>query len=121
MNNYQITNLEISTQVRHAMVTKGWSLRMCCEEFNQKHKRQIKGGSVEALNKDFLSRIRQNKFDIVSERVFLLCYFLNISLDLRDHKIKDTFNKEFTKLNQLVSKNPKIEKKLKSLLNNLIT
>lgn len=119
MNKSKLTNLEISLAVNNSLESKGWSVRYCCEAFNKANAEKISRSEILAIDKDFVQRIRRNKFQVVTTRVSDLCDFLKIDIREESNLVNHPFLKEFHVLEEVVKHNPKLEKKLRTLLSNV--
>lgn len=119
MNTSKLTNLEISFAVKKALNAKGWSVRRCCEAFNIKYLEKIETSEMVPMDKDFIQRVKQNKFEVVNRRVSNLCDFLKINLDREQKPFKNTLSDEFYALEIAIQNNPKLEKTIKELLANI--
>lgn len=119
MNKSKLTNSEISLAVNQSLENKEWSVRYCCEAFNYEHAEKIARSEISAMDKDFIQRVRRNKFQVVTTRVSDLCDFLKIDLREKSNPINHPFIKEFHVLEDVVKHNPKLEQKLRALLSNV--
>ena len=119
MNNSKLTNSEISLAVRQAIKDRHFSVRACSDAFNLARQDEICSKKIEAMDKDFIQRIRSNKFKVVTERVSNLCDFLGIDINKKPPSIQNVFINEFDVLQKIVLSNPEMEKKLRSLLSNV--
>jgi len=81
--NLKYSNEEISLMVDNALTMKQLSIRECVSRFNERYAKDIINKTMEPLNKDFLQRLRRNKFEVVSKRVRDICLFLEIDLGTR--------------------------------------
>ena len=80
LNNYTLTNKEISELVESRLSEKRLTIRACVELYNSKRQRSESLKHLPALNKDFVCRVKNNNFDVANERVAKLCDFLGINL-----------------------------------------
>ncbi|MES2013994.1 MAG: hypothetical protein V4445_09590 [Pseudomonadota bacterium] len=119
MNKSKLTNYEISLAVNNAIETNGWSVRHCCDAFNREHALQIARSEFLAMDKDFIQRVRNNKFQVVTTRVSNLCDFLKVDIREQSNPVNHPFIKEFHVLENVVRQNPKLEHKLRALLSNV--
>lgn len=118
MNSSSLTNFELSKAVDDSLRARKWSVTTCCNEFNAFYQNDINTGGVKKLNKDFVHRVRKNNFSVVGGRVELLCGFLKI--DLEGSKVEvSRLKNEIEIVERVISKNPKIESKVKDLLRNI--
>lgn len=118
MNEFNLSNQEISRQVARGLKRRGWSLRSCVGHYNNKRMLHARYKLQPELNKDFLLRVKNNNFDIANERVALLCDFLEIRLDGRSapqHRLQ----KEFDRVESLLDKNPQLASHVSDLLNSI--
>lgn len=123
MNKYTLTNYEISLAVKHALKQKQWSVRTCCAKYNELHEslnNRNNTGKI-FMEKDFVQRIKNNQFNVVSKRVAALCNFLGI--DLENGNICNqitSIREDFLKFEKAIVKNPLLEAKARKLLRNII-
>lgn len=118
MNEFNLSNQEISQQVSRGLRRRHWSLRSCVKHYNNKRMLNARYKLQPELNKDFLLRVKNNNFDIANERVALLCDFLEIKLDERSvsqHRLQ----KEFDRVESLLDKNPQLASHVSALLNSI--
>jgi hypothetical protein len=97
-----LTNYEISQHVELVLQTKKWTVRKCAEAFNCWASEQ----SIElTVDKDFVQRVKSNKFKIQNDRVLKLCDFLNIPSreENTPNAINGRFKKELKELELLAS------------------
>jgi len=118
MNNCKLTNQEISQAVIDALASKKWSVVDCCISYNAMYSKEIKGKALAEMKKDFVHRIRKNRFSVVSKRVASLCDFLGINLEM-EKTSSFHLQKEIENIEQVIRKNPSIEIKIKDLLKNV--
>jgi diphthamide synthase subunit DPH2 len=114
-----LSNLEISIAVNDALKARGWSVRKCSESFNINYLDEIKTFKVSAMDKDFIQRVKQNKFKVVNNRVLNLCDFLNINLKDERKSFEYILSDEFHAIEVAIRKNPSIEKQIRELLVNI--
>lgn len=97
-----LTNYEISQHVEQALETKKWTVRKCAEAFNYWSSEQSIGLTID---KDFVQRVKSNKFRIQNDRVLRLCDFLNIPSreENTPNAINGRFKKELKELELLAS------------------
>jgi diphthamide synthase subunit DPH2 len=114
-----LTNLEISIAVNNALKARGWSVRKCSESFNINYLDKIRTSNISAMDKDFIQRVKQNKFKVVNKRVLLLCDFLNINLKRENTSFEYILSDEFHAIEVAIRKNPSIEKQIRELLANI--
>lgn len=114
------TNSQISQMVSEALIVRGWSVRECVDKFNRLHGKAIKKGEEQKLNKDFVQRVRSNRFSVVSKRIDALCRFLEIDIYCFAPSVQHLTN-EFISLDQVVIDNPKIKQAVKSLLQGVLS
>lgn len=112
MSELNLTTSEISVAVDRSLKDRGWTILDCCQAYNAAQK-----GS-KPLQKDFVQRIRKNKFSVISDRVVDLCRFLQIETDRPARVIK--LQQELEAVEALLKSNPSLEPKVKKLLNNLL-
>lgn len=79
------TKYTLSRQIRHAVKQQHGSLYSCVKSFNNKYIKEISSGEIQRLNKDFVSRLQQGKFKVVSERISIICEFLDIDIHSPSH------------------------------------
>lgn len=120
MKNINLTNQEISSLVSSELRRREWSVRHCCEEFNRLWYAEIASGESLSLDKDFVQRVKNCNFKVLSDRIVDLCLFLSIDLCSEkkiqaEHHLKD----EFILLENAVRANPAIKRDLKAILTNL--
>jgi len=115
------TNYELSLLVKQGLETKGWSLRFCCNHFNNKRLGDIKEGKIKPIDKDFIRRITANDFKVQSDRVLDFCDFLEINvLQKFEGQIqKNVFHKEVETIEKAVKQKPELEKTVRNLLENI--
>jgi hypothetical protein len=118
MNYKKLTNFQIAEQVKNELFRQGLSLRKCCEAFNAEYSAEIKAG-FPCLDKDFVQRIKNNNFEINSERVSKLCDFLNIDVPKHQSQEESKLKQEFLQIEAAVQSNPSIEKQIRGLLKNI--
>lgn len=119
MNKSVLTNQEISFSVNQTLKNKEWSVRDCCKAFNLANAERIKRSEITSMDKDFLQRVRSNKFQVVTKRVSDLCDFLKIDLGKNIDQKTSAFLTEFRALEDVVKNNPKLELTLRNLLLNV--
>ncbi|MBR7777946.1 hypothetical protein [Undibacterium rugosum] len=119
MNTSHLTNLEISSAVKQALKDRSWSVRACSDAFNATYSDEIKRNEIELMDKDLIQRVRNNKFQVVTNRVSNLCDFLEIDLKKTTPSIYSAFIKEFDAIERVVQRNPKLEQKIRALLSNV--
>ncbi|WP_392562261.1 hypothetical protein RHO12_01885 [Orbus sturtevantii] len=118
--NLKYSNEEISFMVDNALAMKKLSIRECVRRFNEKHAQDIINNTIEPLNKDFLQRLRRNKFEVVSKRVRDICLFLEIDLGTRQSiKLRSSLTDQFMKFEQMLMVHPELEEKITRLLTNV--
>jgi len=111
-----VSTFIISQRVEQKITALGLSVRSCCNRFNDEYKEDIEAKRIKPLKKDFVQRVRRNKFSTTSDRVLKLCDFLNVVLDdkrLNEQEISD----EAKIVDRLILERPD----LKPQLNKLIT
>jgi hypothetical protein len=122
MNTCNLTNYEISVAVKKALKQKQWSVRHCCKMYNENIQLiDSNYQNINPLDKDFVQRVRNNKFSVVTKRVVALCDFLGI--DLKRNKVVNCvtlLEDEFIKFEKIISNNPLLEEKARKLLKNII-
>ncbi|GHA70390.1 hypothetical protein GCM10009007_08910 [Formosimonas limnophila] len=119
MNNFKITNLDISIAVKNAVKEQHKTVRACANAFNLRHSGEIKGKGWKKIDKDFVQRICSNQFSVVTPRVSNLCAFLKIDLGAQPTPERSVFTNEIAALDRVVQHNPDLEKTLRSLLLNV--
>ncbi len=82
-----LTDKELSKAVDLALREDGRSLEKICDDYNSMYSKEISQRTVRPLNKDFVSRLRNNRFKVRSERVLLFCDFLGINLNKEKSQI----------------------------------
>lgn len=118
MNNYKLTNKQISHAVTNSLNSRHWSVTTCCESFNKRFKQELKAGAMMKMDKDFVHRVRKNQFSVVSKRVVFLCEFLEVDLNSsgeNQYRLKE----EMEIVERAICKNPSIEGKVRLLLKNI--
>lgn len=118
MNYKKLTNFQISELVKSELFRQGFSLRKCCEAFNSEYADEIQAG-FPCLDKDFVQRIKNNNFEINSERVSKLCDFLKIDVPRHQTQEESKLRQEFLQIEAAVRSNPLIEKQVRGLLKNI--
>ena len=118
MNCNDLTNFQISERVKFELTKRGLSLRKCCDGFNSKYKADIEAGSP-PLDKDFVQRIKKNKFEVSSKRVSKLCDFLGISVSTTNAPRELKLRKEFLQIEDAIQGNPELERQVRGLLRNI--
>lgn len=115
------TNYELSLLVKQVLEKKEWSLRCCCNQFNNKYKNEIKKGQIKPIDKDFVRRITANDFKVQSDRVLDFCIFLGINVSEKLDKVitKNLFHKEVETIEKAVLEKPELEKTVRDLLRNI--
>lgn len=73
----------------------------------------------EELNKDFLLRIKNNKFEIANQRVSVLCDFLEIELEPQIPS-QEHFQKEFERVASLIASKPHLKAQVRILLEGIV-
>ena len=85
-------------------------------------------GEKSPMNKDFISRAKNNGFKVVSPRVLDLCELLDVNpyevsaKTINKNQVEDPFEhlkKEFEKVEKIVRKRPDLEKKVKTILRSI--
>lgn len=119
---------QLSADIKVAVKRKGFTLAECVEAFDNRYKTEIEEGEKSPMNKDFISRAKNDGFKVVSQRVLDLCEFLDVNPYEADTKTtgmgqaEDPFGhlkKEFEKVEQIVRKRPDLEKKVKTILRSI--
>lgn len=122
MSEASVSCMQISLLVDEALKKKGWSVRRCATEYRARYKTEIEAKSLPRMSKDTVYRIRTNNFEVVNSRVEALCNFLGIDVFKSSERVfpkpskTSKFANEFAKVEELVEKQPKLEKTIKSLL-----
>ena len=94
-------------------------MQQCCEEFNKTYAKQISTKAVRPLGKDFVQRVRTNKFKVISARIAQFCDFLNI--DTSEHlTYTSVIQTEIHLVEEVIKNNPSFEKDIKDLLRNIV-
>jgi len=118
MNNFNLSNKQISESVSDKLKELGWSLRRCVKEYNSQRKFNSSYKQLPELNKDFLLRVKNNNFDVANNRVAQLCDFLKIDVvTTSEPKLK--LHNEFERIEALLKDNPHLFSELSSLLNSI--
>ena len=99
---------------------RGWSLRECVKLYNYKRLTSDKLQEQPPLNKDFLYRIKKNKFEVANQRVAQICDFLEINLKESTGEHRKIFENEFQRVELLVTQNPNLKKQVQNLLNSVL-
>lgn len=73
-----LTDKELSKAVDLALREDGRSLENICNDYNSMYLKEIQKGKRKPLNKDFISRLRNNRFKVRSKRVLFFCEFLGV-------------------------------------------
>ena len=120
MNSSNLTNSQISERVKQALKMKEMSVRRCCELFNASGFSEFHDHKKMVIDKDFVQRIKQNKFSVVSLRVSKLCEFLEIDLKAGTPSKTHGMSEQFHLLEKVIEKNPELEITLKALLANVV-
>lgn len=113
-----LTNYEISQYVEQALESKNWTVRRCAEAFNDWASEQ----SINlAIDKDFVQRVKSNKFKIQNNRVLKLCDFLNIPSREKNtpNASNCRFKKELKEL-ELLASNEEMTKIIGAVLKDVI-
>lgn len=122
MSEASVSCMQISLLVDEALKKKDWSVRRCAIEYRARYKTEIEAKSLPRMSKDTVYRIRTNNFEVVNARVEALCNFLGIDVFKSSERVftkpskTSKFASEFAKVEELVEKQPKLEKTIKSLL-----
>ncbi len=117
----QPSTINIAQRVQAALLAREWSVRRCAQEFNNAFAQEIINGGVEKLDKDFVQRVRMNKFRVVSERVVKLCAFLNIpTANSVAYPPLSFCQKEILTLDRISRENPHLKKGIKRLLQSVL-
>lgn len=118
MNNFQISNKDISELVNSRLKTRELSIRECVNNYNKQ--RDIDKNLQEApkLNKDFLLRVKNNKFEVANVRVAKLCDYLDIPINVTSPR--KIFQSEFERVEALVDGNPQLREHIGTLLGNIV-
>ncbi|HHI3137154.1 TPA: hypothetical protein ACQ8SF_005148 [Klebsiella pneumoniae] len=119
-----ISNYRIAKSVSTVLKDRSWSYRRCAYQFNQHHK-----GQKISVTKDLVSRVANQEFRIVNERIRLLCEFLEISIYEGDRKeelqcvpvealtgLSNDIKNEITRVTELVKENPALGETIAVLL-----
>lgn len=119
-----ISNYRIAKSVSSVLREKSWSYRKCAYQFNQHYRDQ-----EVSVTKDLVSRVANQEFRIVNDRVRLLCEFLEISIyeDEWPDKSQCTpsevltdlgsdIRNEIARVTELVKENPALEETIAILL-----
>jgi hypothetical protein len=113
---------DIADSISSAIQTKGWTLEECCLEYNRKYKKDIKNNDLRPLNKDFLSRIKRKRFEVLSSRIVKLCEFLNVptTKGSRDQKNDNqpliALSHQIHDFEQYLSNNPSLSERFSGLV-----
>lgn len=119
-----ISNYRIAKSVSTVLKDKSWSYRRCAHQFNQHHK-----GQKISVTKDLVSRVANQEFRVVNERIRLLCEFLEISIYETNRKeelqcvpiealtgLSNDIKNEITRVTELVKENPALGETIAVLL-----
>lgn len=109
---------QISHEVNQVFKEKKMTLSGCVDAFYRRYQTQISEGTKLAMNKDFLCRVRNNDFKVVSKRVLDLCEFLEIN-PYEEVREPTCFKREFEKVERVVKQRPELEPKIKSILQSI--
>ncbi|MDO6426563.1 hypothetical protein Q4489_06030 [Thalassotalea sp. 1_MG-2023] len=118
MNCNKLTNFEIAERVKTELYQRKLSLRKCCEAFNSAYKEDIANG-FPALDKDFVQRVKKNKFEVSSKRVVKLCDFLGIDVSTFNESVEPKLKREFLQIESAIQRNPSIEQQIRGLLKHI--
>ena len=119
---------QISADIEEAFKRKFFTLAECVEAFDSRYKTEIAKGEKSPMNKDFISRAKNNGFKVVSPRVLDLCELLDVNpyevsaKTINKNQVEDPFEhlkKEFEKVEKIVRKRPDLEKKVKTILRSI--
>lgn len=116
MNICNLTSYEISCAINNALIDRKWSIRKCCQQYNLSKKNEIHNCIIKPLDKDFVQRVKNNRFSLISDRVLELCDFLEINTYDKSNKFSNSLQEEFAAIENLIQKRPILEDKLKKLL-----
>ncbi|MBP4046273.1 hypothetical protein LQR30_22025 [Chromobacterium piscinae] len=118
VNKFCISNKEISNLVTLELKKRHWSIRNCVSFYNAKRKLDPSYTSLPDLNKDFLLRVKNNKFDVMNERIVKLCIFLDIDLEKAPNHYSP-LREEFDRVEALLKGQPHLERQLSTMLNSI--
>ncbi|TLX51401.1 hypothetical protein CWC31_07250 [Pseudoalteromonas ruthenica] len=122
MSEAALSSKQISVLIDEALTKRGWSVRQCAAEYRNRYKNEIEGNRLPQVSKDTVYRIRTNNFEVINSRVVALSNFLGIDVFKSNGQIfpkplsPSKFASEFARVEELVEKQPKLEKTIKSLL-----
>ncbi|TMO88112.1 hypothetical protein [Pseudoalteromonas ruthenica] len=99
----------------------------CVEAFDNCYMAEISKGEKSSMNKDFISRVKNDGFKVVSQRVLDLCEFLGVNPYEADSKatISQTESQlghlriEFDKVEKVIRNHPDLENKIKTILRSI--
>lgn len=118
--NIKYTNQEVSKLVSSELIRRRWTVRQCCETFNQENLASIRNGTIVPLDKDFVQRVKSGKFKVLSARIIRFCSFLGLDLS-RNHLETEGFLKEEIKsFEDVILKKPHLADSVKVLLRSLL-
>lgn len=118
MSNYQLTSKDISELVNYRLASRKITIRECVNNYNKQRIKDQNLQKAPELNKDFLLRIKNNKFEVINERVSKLCDYLEIPINKTSPR--KIFQKEFEKVEALVEGNPQLREHVGNLLSNIV-
>lgn len=82
-----LTDKELANAVDIALREDNRSLEKICEDFNQLYSIDINEGSKKPLNKDFISRLRNNNFRVRTERILYFCEYIGVDLQQKPSRL----------------------------------
>ncbi len=115
----ELPHSDIADSISQAIHAKGWTLEECCEQHNLKYKKHIKNKELRALNKDFLSRVKRKKFEVLSTRILKLCEFLEVrtTRQKNDNQPLVTLSEQIIDFEKYLLDNPLLVKRFGGLMN----
>jgi len=125
MSESSLSCKRIAFEVNRQLIARQLTVRECSEAFNLAYASEIRDGRKKQMTKDAVHRIRNNRFEVINERVANLCDFLNIEIENQltnkdqKHSIQ-SLQKEFEMVEKIVKTKPELEKTVRSFLKNLV-
>ncbi|PPK75918.1 hypothetical protein B0F87_1045 [Methylobacter tundripaludum] len=113
-----LSKTEISQQVKEKLDQRHLTLRRCCDLFNKRFGEEIAAKRIKPITKDFVQRVKSNRFEVITPRVAKLCELLEINL-LEASSQKNQFIQEMMLIEKVVKQRPELELQVKKLLVNI--
>ncbi|GAA6151371.1 hypothetical protein [Pseudoteredinibacter isoporae] len=115
----ELPHSDIADSISQAIHAKSWTLEECCEQHNRKYKKAIENREVRALNKDFLSRVKRKKFEVLSPRILKLCEFLEVRTTKQKNNNQPlvALSEQIIDFEKYLSENPLLVRRFGGLMN----